>query len=240
MSAKDHYDNFLGNIYSWMTGDFASAQAVQQSFFSTNGIVANGSKLAIDLGAGHGLQTISLAKLGFDVHAVDFNHQLLEELQAKAFGLPVSIFEDDLLNHLEHTQVMAAVIVCMGDTLTHLESIEQVETFTQLAHKKLQHEGKLVLSFRDLTRKLAGEQRFIPVRSDENRILTCFLEYFPERVMVHDIVHERLDGSWQQRISAYSKLRLDEAVVTALLERRGFRILSRQTIDRMIYLVAEK
>jgi 2-polyprenyl-3-methyl-5-hydroxy-6-metoxy-1,4-benzoquinol methylase len=36
--------------------------------------------LAIDLGCGHGLQSISLANLGFCVKAVDFNTQLLHHL----------------------------------------------------------------------------------------------------------------------------------------------------------------
>lgn len=240
MSTKYHYDNHLANIYSWMTGDFAIMQATQQSFLSTNGITPNDSKVAVDLGAGHGLQTISLAKLGFEVHAVDFNHQLLDELRSKAVEFSVTIVEEDILSFLSHTTLAPSVIVCMGDTLTHLESLEQVATVAQLSWQRLIANGKLILSFRDLTQALVGEQRFIPVRSDENRILTCFLEYMTDRVMVHDIIHERVNGSWQQRISAYPKLRLNEAIVTALLEKNGFRITSAQTINRMIYLVAEK
>jgi len=40
------------------------------------------------------------------------------------------------------------------------------------------------LSFRDLTPDLTGLNRFIPVRSDPDRIMTCFLEYEPETVIV--------------------------------------------------------
>lgn len=240
MGVKEHYENHLGNIYSWMTGDFDTAQSLQETFFSTNGITAHTNNIAIDLGAGHGLQTISLAKLGFEVYAVDLNRQLLETLEQNARSLNVHVVEDDLLNYLEHTPQCAAVIVCMGDTLTHLESYEHVASLVQLAEKKLMRGGKLILSFRDLTNKLVGEQRFIRVRSDDNRILTCFLEYFPDRVMVHDILHEKVDGVWQQRVSAYPKLRLDESMVTTLLQRHYLKIISSQTINRMICLIAEK
>ena len=58
MSVKDHYDNHLGNFYSWMTGNFGEKQVSQQHFFHTNAIVPNASKVAIDLGAGHGLQSV--------------------------------------------------------------------------------------------------------------------------------------------------------------------------------------
>lgn len=48
-----------------------------------------------------------------------------------------------------------------------------------------------LLSFRDYSVPLQDEKRFIPVRSDEGRILTCFLEYSEDSVLVHDILHER-------------------------------------------------
>lgn len=120
MSVKDHYDNHLGNFYSWMTGNFGEKQVSQQHFFHTNAIVPNASKVAIDLGAGHGLQSVSLAKLGFAVHAVDFNQQLLQELRSNTNGLSVTVIKDEIINFLEHTSLEAEVITCMGDTLIHL------------------------------------------------------------------------------------------------------------------------
>lgn len=240
MNIKLHYDNHLANFYSWMTGDFTEKQLEQQAFFTANAIAPNGSKVAIDLGAGHGLQSVSLANLGFQVHAVDFNQQLLRELKNNGRGLTLHIVEDDLIKYLEHTRLTAEVIACMGDTLTHLESMAKLETFVHLLYQRLERNGKVIVSFRDLVRELTGAQRFIPVKSDENRILTCFLEYFPEQVIVHDILHEKKDGRWEQKVSAYPKLRLDEEIVTKLLLRNKFRIVSSQMLNRMIYLIAEK
>ena len=240
MRIKDHYDNHLGNIYSWMTGNFEEKQRAQQAFFVEHGLIPNKGKVAVDLGAGHGLQSVSLAKLGFEVHAVDFNHQLLAELQQNSLAIPIAIVEDDILNFLEHSNIDAELIVCMGDTLTHLESVDRVETLIQLMMKRLADGGKVVLSYRDLTRKLVGEQRFIPVRSDDSKILTCFLEYFPSVVMVHDILHEKINGEWVQKVSAYPKLRLDESMVMALLTKNGFQIRMSQTVSRMIHIIAAK
>jgi 2-polyprenyl-3-methyl-5-hydroxy-6-metoxy-1,4-benzoquinol methylase len=96
MNIKDHYDNHLASFYSWMSGDFTEKQMEQQAFFVTNAVVPNTSKVAIDLGAGHGLQSVSLAKLGFQVHAVDFNEQLLQELKRNCGDLDVGIVEDEL------------------------------------------------------------------------------------------------------------------------------------------------
>lgn len=242
MTAKEHYETHLGNIYSWMTGDFNEKQAEQQNFFESHRIYPKHNGIAFDLGAGHGLQTVSLAKLGFKVTAVDFNEQLLSELQIHSQNLNTSIDVTltDLLHFLESTTKQAELIICMGDTLTHLTRIDEVRLLLELSRKRLVEGGKIVLSFRDLTQELTAEQRFIPVRSDESRIHTCFLEYFADRVMVHDIVHEKSDGKWKQKISAYPKLRVNEEGIRNLMVSAGLTPILSSTLNRMIYLIGEK
>jgi 2-polyprenyl-3-methyl-5-hydroxy-6-metoxy-1,4-benzoquinol methylase len=240
MTAKEHYENHLANFYSWMAGDFTEKQSDQQSFFFSHSILPRLNTLAFDLGAGHGLQSVSLAKLGFTVTAIDFNSQLLQELNHNRKELPIRIVQDDLLHFLEKTPVRAELILCMGDTLTHLENAEDVKKCIRLMEDRLMPGGRIVLSFRDLTQELEGTHRFIPVKSDSHRILTCFLEYFPTHVMVHDILHEKSAGQWIQRISAYPKLRLSEEMITKLLEQSQLKIASSEILNRMIYLVASK
>jgi 2-polyprenyl-3-methyl-5-hydroxy-6-metoxy-1,4-benzoquinol methylase len=84
MSAKKHYDSHLGNFYSWMIGDFSARSNEQQSFFTSHDILPHDNRIAVDLGCGNGIQSIALAKLGFEVIAVDFNNQLIEELRNRA------------------------------------------------------------------------------------------------------------------------------------------------------------
>src|SRR5687767_10244115 len=100
MTAKEHYDNHLANFYAWMVGDFTQKQLEQQDYFITHQIFPTGNKIAFDLGAGHGLQTISLARLGFDVRAVDFNTQLLNELGSRKENLSIRIHEQNILQFL--------------------------------------------------------------------------------------------------------------------------------------------
>jgi 2-polyprenyl-3-methyl-5-hydroxy-6-metoxy-1,4-benzoquinol methylase len=240
MTAKDHYDNHLARFYSWMVGSFSEKQQTQQDFFIRNGITPNGNEVAIDIGAGNGLQSISLAKLGFEVIAVDFNRQLLDELISHKADLHIKTVCDDASNFLESFDGHADVIVCMGDTVTHLETIDHVERLLANISQHLALGGRMVISFRELIAELKGSERFIPVRSDETRILTCFLEYFPNHVMVHDIVHELQTGTWIQKVSCYPKLRFSEAYMKEALERYKLRLLSTQRISGMIYMIAQK
>src|SRR6185369_3904245 len=136
MTAKAHYDNHLANFYEWMSGDFEAKQKEQQDFFERNGIKPLQNKVAIDLGSGHGLQSIALAKLGFQVKAIDFNQELLESLRIRGKGLGIQVFERDLLSE-KNFQDPAELIVCMGDTIAHLESVDEIKLCIDLSFKCL-------------------------------------------------------------------------------------------------------
>ena len=70
-SVRDHYNRHLGPIYSWMAGEFESASQQSAAIFDELDLRSANNGIAVDLGAGHGLQSIPLARRGFNVFAVD-------------------------------------------------------------------------------------------------------------------------------------------------------------------------
>jgi hypothetical protein len=134
--------------------------------------------------------------------------------------------ESDLVAFLEAVHepgaVPADLAVCLGDTLTHLDSPSTVKRMFRAARARIVTGGKLVLTYRDLSSELRELDRFFPVRSDPSRILTCFVEYLPDRAVVHDIVHTRTESGWDMRKSCYAKLRLPVARVRDWLVEAGF------------------
>jgi SAM-dependent methyltransferase len=178
--------------------------------------------LVVDLGAGFGMHAIPLARAGARVLAIDSSEKLLAELARHAAGLAVTAVCDDLLSFRTHLTGKASAILCMGDTLTHLPEHTHVDFLVQEVHEALSPGGQFVLTFRDYSQPLEGEARFVPVHSDERRILSCFLEYEDDTVVVHDILHERAGDAWETRVSSYRKLRLAPERVVASLETIGF------------------
>jgi 16S rRNA G1207 methylase RsmC len=57
----------------------------------------------------------------------------------------------------------------IGDTVTHLPGHDAVESLIEKSAAALSPGGTLVLSLRDYTVPLTGDQRFIPVRSGDER-----------------------------------------------------------------------
>jgi 2-polyprenyl-3-methyl-5-hydroxy-6-metoxy-1,4-benzoquinol methylase len=88
-TAKDHYDQQLASVYSWMAGTPESAIKRNYALFRQLEISLSQRGLAVDLGAGSGFQSIPLAELGFSVVAVDFCAALLSELSDRAGDLTI-------------------------------------------------------------------------------------------------------------------------------------------------------
>ncbi len=240
-TVKEHYEGQLADVYSWMAGGFETVAEGSRVFFRQLEIDKMPRGLAIDLGAGSGFQSVPLAEFGFSVVAIDFSPALLAELRERAGNLSIRTVQDDILNFSNHVGEAAQVIVCMGDTLTHLESLDAVKTLLRDAARLLLKDGKLVLTFRDyVSVELRGEQRFIPVRADESKIFTCFLEYHEDFVEVFDLLHRKENGQWKLNVSSYPKLRLDRSWVENQLLENGLTVVRNELANGMIKIVANK
>lgn len=240
MTVKEHYDNHLGTFYSWYTGDFDKNKDSFKTFCVDNGIKPIGSKYAIDLGAGNGIQTIALSDLGFKVKAIDFNNQLIAELKSKIDKPSVEVFNDDIKLVRKYSSPQPELIVCCGDTLAHLDSFSEVQKLIQDSFDILSAEGRLILTFRDYSTALEDTNRFIPVKTDSQRILTCFIEYFTDKLRVTDLLHEYENGKWIQKTSSYYKTRISRELVLGFLKDSGFKISFDNIANRIITIIGQK
>lgn len=221
-----HYDRLLAEHYTWMLGgDLPALVKGQRAFLTGLGLAPeHAGSLAVDLGCGPGHASLALAGLGFDpVLAVDLSRQFLDELgEAAARGAAdaaaVRPVRADIRAALRDRDLVrpgsVGVVVCLGDTLTHLPTRGDVAALLRDVATVLAPGGVAVLSYRDLTVPLTGTDRFLPVRATEDRIMTCFLEYPDDfddyTVVVHDLVHTRRapGEGWTLRAGSYRKLRL--------------------------------
>jgi hypothetical protein len=71
-------------------------------------------------------------------------------------------------------------------------------------------------------------------------VFTCFLEYEPDHVRVHDLIHLRSDVGWELRKSWYRKLRIPMAWVVERLDRSGFALQVANSTAGMITVVARR
>lgn len=243
-TVSEHYEQLLAKHYTWMTGATFEEKVEEQKLILMQALKpSRGQSLAVDLGSGPGFQTVALAQLGFSsVVAIDTSASLLDELRSHTSGLPVKVCQADLRDISNIVPAgEATAIVCMGDTLTHLPSKPEVSALFADVFSSLARGGIFVITYRDLTKELQGTERFISVHSDENTIMTCFLEYEnSDSVTVHDLVHTRREGGWILNRSSYRKLRLGAEWIVRELVAAGFIIQSQGNAGRLLQIVAGK
>lgn len=237
-TSEQHYESLLASVYSWMAG--GAQHAFEVGAQDLEGHLPEG-KRAVDLGCGFGMHTIPLARAGRTVLAVDSSATLVSELQQHANGLPVRGVVADLLDFPRHLEAddKPQLILCMGDTLTHLPDWQSVTALAEQVARVLAAGGRFIATFRDYTTLPEGPRRFIPVRSDAERILTCFLEAHPNHVEVHDLLYAKSADGWKLSVSSYSKLRLDPAEVQRAFANVGLRAVISSAPRGMVRLIAD-
>jgi len=109
-------------------------------------------KTILDVGAATGNLTAYLSSQGYEVTAID----LSEGLIAKAAEKGVTVQQ---LNMLAIDELPTFDnIVCIGNTLPHLDSKTSVQLFLQKAYRQLTQGGKLVLQLVNFQKYFAQQQ----------------------------------------------------------------------------------
>lgn len=238
-SVRDHYENLLAAHYTAMAGGFEQALAREDARFDRLAPEPGGNRTALDLGCGSGFQSVALARRGYAVTAIDLSATLLAELRDHAKGLPVETIEGDLLDAVALTGGRRFdLIVCMGDTLPYLPARADIPRFCASLAVLAAPQARIILTFRDLTATRQGTDRFLPLKLDDRLMMTCFLEYGPETVTVHDLIHEKSGEGWRFRASAYEKLRLSGNDVAEELRLAGFALEERREEAGLVTLAA--
>lgn len=231
-SIKDHYENFLAPNYVWAFGGYEANAQKFRALMDRFKIEPKENASVVDLGCGPGYQSIALTDSGYDVMAFDMSHVLLNELRQRMGNRNISVVEDDIQNFQEHCAGKnIELIICVGDVLAHLQSMPDVAMLFKKVFDSLQPGGKFLISFRDQTHELKGTERIIPFYSDENKIMTTFLEYSEEYVTVTDVIYERAGSEWSLEKSQYQKLRLRTERIMTLLVETGFEVFANETMD---------
>ncbi|WFU40956.1 methyltransferase domain-containing protein [Bradyrhizobium sp. CB82] len=243
-SVVTHYDKLLCKYYDWMLGGFDQAADASARLFTELKIIGADGATALDLGAGTGVQSVPLATAGFSVTAVDLSACLLAELEKHAKDLPVQPVQGDMLNPATYAKAAPFdIVVCMGDTLTHLGNEQEVYRLFANVMSVLKSGGPLILSWRDMSGPVSptGAPQAYPVRLDQDRLFTTVIaEAGPYFVSSTDIITVRGEKDWEFGQDSYYKIRLGQMRCVQMLLACGFWIQTVFKSEPLTYVVARR
>jgi len=215
---EEHYESLLAARYTWMMGGAERCASNAQALLDS--ITLPSSGVALDLGSGPGYHAKVLAKRGYRVVAVDISESCLKELREDCAGLNVETVTGELTDRDRYSkQGPFAAILCVGDTLTHLNHRDDVSRLLDISFDLLAPRGVLLLEFRE--QRSDAKNALFTTRAERDRIMQCQLQFEPERVWVTDVVHEWAGDRWHTLQSTYAKLRLSGDALVAKATAAG-------------------
>lgn len=124
--------------------------------------------VVLDVGAGTGSMAISLAEQGLKVTAIEPEAKMANAIQEKAARkeLPVKV---NTLRMEEVKQLTAGFdgIYCIGNTLPHLQSLEEISSFLTSCFEKLKPNGTIVLQTVNFDKVLSSTDFSFPLIEKE-------------------------------------------------------------------------
>lgn len=223
-SSRTHYDEMLADHYEWMVGGLDTLKKkVCQELSHLRQEIQRGTRV-LDIGCGLGVHSSIAEEQGASVVAIDESTAMIDKAKRLFGGTSIHFHVASTKDIANLRQGTFDIIICAGDTLTHLDSPDDAENLLRQCTELLNAEsGILSLQFRDYSSPdETGTTKTVLVRASEDRIMTCVLHYRSSCVVVTDVIHERRDKGWELSGSTYRKLRLSPARVRSLLEEMHF------------------
>jgi SAM-dependent methyltransferase len=122
-------------------------------------------KNILDLAAGTGNYSIALSKLGFNVVAVDLDEEMIRKIEAKNKEERTSVKPHKLdmknIQGLEDYQFDG--IICIGNSLVHLDNMGEIKRVLEEMYKLLNDNGVVILQIVNYDRVLKNNVKELPL-----------------------------------------------------------------------------
>lgn len=188
----------------------------------------------LDAACGSGGHAIALAKSGYAVAGADLSPGMIDQARRNAGqeGLDIDFqpfgFGDLSRNFSNSPLFPFHGIICLGNSLPHLLSLQEIRQGLLDFHACLAPGGVLILQNRNFDVVMAKKERWIGPQSrpvaDEEWLFLRFYDFDADGLITFNIVRlQRLaGGDWQQRVSVTRLYPLLHRELMDLLSAAGF------------------
>lgn len=123
----------------------------------------------LDVGAGTGNMALALAKRGFHLTAAEPEEIMAEQIEQKAqlMQLPITV-STKTMQQLNQLDEMYDGIYCIGNTLVHLNSLEEIRTFIGQVYEKLNKNGVFIFQIVNFDKVLLKQDFRFPIIEKEH------------------------------------------------------------------------
>jgi 2-polyprenyl-3-methyl-5-hydroxy-6-metoxy-1,4-benzoquinol methylase len=181
-------------------------------------------RTVLDAGAGTGFHSLVLAQLGVQVTAVDISPKMIAVLQdhAQKYGVEVRSFVSGFTEMPKVVGDTFDGVFCLGNSLAHAASREELVSWLRAFAKVLRHDGVLVLQNVNYDRILAERNRIQSTKDVGSKSFTRYYDFEGDRVIFNIRTAERTGSGINESVRKVSLLALKKSALIEALESAGF------------------
>jgi SAM-dependent methyltransferase len=164
---SESYDQLI----SWPT------RIASEGMFFKKLVSDNKLKSSLDVACSTGFHVIMLRRLGLDAVGIDASPKMIEKARTNSVtcGVTVEYILGDFTNMSKRFSEGFDLITCLGDTVAHLRSAQDLKKLFQEVYKSLNPGGLFVIQGRNYDFVMKHRARFTPPTGSRNGTGETFL-----------------------------------------------------------------
>ncbi|AGK53860.1 class I SAM-dependent methyltransferase [Bacillus sp. 1NLA3E] len=179
----------------------------------------------LDIAAGTGNQAILLASNGYDVTATDSEEEMVNTMAEKALNENVPL--QSIRLEMEKIQLLSTssydVIVCIGNSIVHLNSIDEIRNMIKDIYKLLENDGTFIVQTVNYDRILNLQIQELPlIKKPEGISFRRTYEFLDEKIRFNGALTVEKDGEIQQFDHSVELYPLQSFQLVTVLQEAGF------------------
>jgi glycine/sarcosine N-methyltransferase len=200
-SVDDFYDTFSDD-YDIMTdyqGRFNRDRPIFKALVDRYHLTS-----ALDAGCGSSFHAILLAQLGLQVTAVDMSEKMVQKTVQHAieFNVKILAMQSSFIGIENKVQHSFDSLFCLGNTLPHMMSFNELRQMFTSFYKILKPEGLLFLQFLNYSAILKEQKRVQSIKEVGNSLYIRFYDYEAQRIMFNILTIRRTPEGVQHALQS--------------------------------------
>lgn len=204
--------------------DYIFPTGKEQLYFLKE-IAGKPPKSVLDIACATGGYSIELAKTGYNVTAVDLDREMLDQLDIKSKKEQQSIrlLQENMLGLKNRLSENFDMVFCIGNSIVHLDNLQQIKNFIRDARCLAGNNGNLVLQTINFDRIILRDIKSLPTIENKDAGMTFRRNYRYDkqnnRIYFNTILS--VEGNeYENEIPLYP---LTEDELTAAVQEAGFK-----------------
>ncbi len=215
----DFYEEFIekyDRLISW-ENRFKRESGFFKTLFSKNNV-----KTVLDCACGTGQHVVMFNQLGFNAKGSDLSPAMIKKAKINSNKHKVkALFKiSDFRNLTETFNEKFDAVVCVGNSLPHLLSDEDLSKALSEIYNILNKGGVLVLQQRNYDMLVALKKRFFPMSVRDDEVFFYVLDYLPHKIIFNVVDIETKSKKFKVYSTEYNPLK--KFKLTKLLQNSSF------------------